>query len=241
MNNYTKINPYLFQSAEIRWFLPASADWEISLKWFLGDDSSNASHTPKSISDKICNSKNIKREELRTDEYLIMPHCTSVGVKQRQGKLEVKAQIGMSEKYLNNSFSGEINCWSKWSLQPNNINLMALEKDLQDSGRWIKIHKTRYLLKLSLSENTIIEVSPEDWPEKGCQVELTQVRTDANSRNWISLGFEAFGGTFEKMEKNLKDSISFFFSKRNNPPMVLSSNNSMSYPLWLQIFQKNNF
>lgn len=239
MNNHTKGNPYLFQSAEIRWFLPESADWEDSLKWFLGNDSNITSHIPKSISDKIWDRKNIKREELRTDEYLIMPHCTSVGVKQRQGKLEVKAQIGMPEKYLKDSISGEINCWSKWSLQPNNINLVSLEKDLQDSGRWIKIHKTRYLLKLSQSENNIIEVSPEEWPEAGCQVELTQVSTETNSGNWLSFGFEAFGGTFENMDKILKDSISFFFSKRNKSPMVLSANNSMSYPIWLQIFLKN--
>jgi hypothetical protein len=69
-------------------------------------------------------------------------------------------------------------------------------------------------------------------------VELTQVWAEGNSRKWTSFKFEAFGGSFENMGKTLKDSISSFISKRNHPPMLMSSNTSMSYPLWLQLYQK---
>lgn len=237
MNEQTDITPYLYHSAEIRWFLPPTTDWETALDWFIGNESKKADQTQDFPAEKTLYINHIKREELRTDEYLVIPQCTTVGVKQRQGKLEIKAQIGISEKYLNGLISGDINYWSKWSHQPSEANKDFLKKDLHLSGEWLKINKIRYLLKFSHSENMIQEVSPEEWPEKGCQVELTQVWAEGFAQKWTSFGLEAFGDTFQNMGISLKDAILFFLSKRNEPPMLLSSKNSMCYPVWLQLFQ----
>ncbi len=231
----------LFNSAEIRWFLPPSEDWETALEWFLGKGNEKINLTMNYSLDGISLFENIKKEELRTDEYLIIPQCTTVGVKQRQGKLEVKARIGEKENYRNEPLSGIIDYWSKWSLQPSETNFSTLEKDLQHSGEWLKINKIRYLLKLSRSENSISIVTPDAWPEKGCQVELTQVWADGSDEKWTSFGFEAFGGSFQNLGHTLKDSILFFISKKNQPTFLFSTQNSLSYPAWLQFFQKNNF
>ncbi|SMD44403.1 hypothetical protein SAMN00777080_3024 [Aquiflexum balticum DSM 16537] len=231
----------LFNSAEIRWFLPPTEDWGAVLEWFLDKGTEKANQTMNSSAEVLHLFDNIKKEDLRTDEYLIIPQCTTVGVKQRQGKLEVKAQVGEKENYQNEHLSGIIDYWSKWSLQPSQTNLSLLEKDLQHSGEWLKINKIRYLLKLSHSENGIKVLPPDAWPEKGCQVELTQVWADGSDEKWTSFGFEAFGGSFQNLGHTLKDSILFFISKKNQPTFLFSTQNSLSYPAWLQFFQKNNF
>lgn len=235
MNTQKNNNPYLFQSAEIRWFFPPTMEWEFALEWFMGDEYKKNDHNADTISGGIF-PNNIKREELRTDEYLIIPNCTSVGVKKRQGKLEVKAQIGIMEKYLNDPISGEINYWSKWSFQPSEANVMFMKDDLNLSGKWLKIYKVRHLLKLSRFKDVIIEILPEEWPESGCQVELTQIWAEDDMQKWTSFGFEAFGGSFQNMKDTLIDSGLFFLSKRKKHPLLLASETSMSYPEWIQNF-----
>lgn len=236
MINQKNTKPYLFQSAEIRWFLPPSMEWELALEWFVGGDYNKNDHIPETNSGEICLG-NIKKEELRTDEYLIIPDCTSVGVKKRQGKLEIKAQNGIPEKYFHESISGEINYWSKWSFQPSESNIPIMEGDLNLSGEWLKINKIRYLLKFSKLKDDLLEISPEEWPESGCQVELTQIWAEDDLQKWTSFGFEAFGGSFQNMKENLIDSIHFFLSERKKPSFLLHSDNSMSYPEWIQNFK----
>lgn len=223
----------LYNSAEIRWFLPPTEDWGTVLDWFLDKGTAKANQTVNSSPDFLRVFDNIKKEQLRTDEYLVIPHCNTVGVKQRQGKLEVKAQIGEIENYQDETVSGKIDYWSKWSFQPSETNSSLLEKDLQLSGEWLKINKIRYLLKLSHSDNGVRAVTPDVWPEKGCQVELTQVWVEGSDEIWTSIGFEAFGDTFLNMGSILKDSILFFISKRYLPIFKLSLENSLSYPTWL--------
>lgn len=236
MINQKTTKPYLFQSAEIRWFLPPSMEWELALEWFMGDSyKKNDQFADNTLGEIFPN--NIKKEELRTDEYLIIPDCTSVGVKKRQGKLEIKAQIGIPEKYFHESISGEINYWSKWSFQPSESNISIMGGDLILSGEWFKINKIRYLLKFSKLKDDLLEISPEEWPESGCQVELTQIWAEDHRQKWTSFGFEAFGGSFQNMKKNLTDSIHFFLSERKKPSLLLDSNNSMSYPEWIQKFK----
>jgi hypothetical protein len=236
MINQHTIKPYLFQSAEIRWFLPPDTEWEFVLEWFMGEGyKKNDQFADNTLGEIFPN--NIKREELRTDEYLIIPSCTSVGVKKRQGKLEVKSQIGLPEKYIHDSISGEINYWSKWSFQPSESNTSIMEDDLRLSGEWLKIFKVRYLLKFSQLKDDIIEISPDEWPESGCQVELTRIWAENDLQKWTSFGFEAFGGSFQNMKKNLTDSIHIFLSERKKPSFLLYSDNSMSYPEWIQNFK----
>ncbi|WP_194974258.1 hypothetical protein [Aquiflexum lacus] len=236
MIEQTDIKPYLYHSAEIRWFLPPATDWETALDWFIGNESKKADQTLDLPAEKTLDINHIKREDLRTDEYLVIPQCNTVGVKQRQGKLEVKAQVGERVHYQNEHLSGIIDYWSKWSLQPSESNMSLLEKDLKLSGEWLKINKIRYLLKLSHSENGIRKVTPDAWPEKGCQVELTQVWAEGSDEKWTSFGFEAFGGTFQNMGSSLIDSMLFFVSKKRQPFFLLSFQNSRSYPAWLQLF-----
>jgi hypothetical protein len=235
MKTHIGIKSYLFKSAEIRWFLPPTIEWEIALEWFMGDFDKTNDHLSDIVSSEIFSNK-IKREELRTDEYLIIPDVSSVGIKKRQGKLEVKSQIGLNENYSDDSISGKLNHWSKWSFQPSQENENSMEDDLNLSGEWLKINKIRYLLKLARSKDGIIEISPVEWPECGCQVELTQIWKEGQTQKWTSFGFEAFGGSFQNRKATLIDSVLFFLSRRKNPPFLFETGNSMSYPKWIQNF-----
>jgi hypothetical protein len=70
MKTHNDIKSYLFKSAEIRWFLPPTIEWEIALEWFMGGFDKKNDHISDIVSPEIFPNK-IKREELRTDEYLI--------------------------------------------------------------------------------------------------------------------------------------------------------------------------
>jgi hypothetical protein len=166
----------------------------------------------------------------------LIPDVFSVGIKKRQGKLEVKSQIGLNENYSHDSISGKLNHWSKWSFQPSQENENSMEDDLNLSGEWLKINKIRYLLKLARSKDDNIEISPVEWPESGCQVELTQIWKEGQTQKWTSFGFEAFGGSFQNRKDTLIDSALFFLSRRKNPPFLFETDNSMSYPKWVQNF-----
>jgi hypothetical protein len=88
---------------------------------------------------------------------------------------------------------------------------MSMEDDLNLSGEWLKINKIRYLLKLARSKDGNIEISPVEWPESGCQVELTQIWAEDNLQKWTSLGFEAFGGSFQNMKGKFDRFATFSF------------------------------
>jgi hypothetical protein len=232
MMNQDNPKPYLFQSAEIRWFLPPTIDGEYVLNWFLGIENIKSNNVfEERLLKHLPN--NIKKEDLRTDEYLVIPLCTAVGIKKRQGKLEVKAQIGIEETSKNESVEGKLNYWSKWSFQPSESIKNSMKDDLDLCGDWLKINKIRYLLKLARSKDGIIEISPEEWPESGCQVELTEIWKEGETQKWTTFGFEAFGGSFEDLKENLIDAILFFLSKRKKPVILFSQENSMSYPEWV--------
>jgi hypothetical protein len=52
----------LFNSAEIRWFLPPTEDWETALEWFLGKDIEKFNQTINSSSEVLFSIDIIKRK-----------------------------------------------------------------------------------------------------------------------------------------------------------------------------------
>ena len=134
----------------------------------------------------------------RTDSYLCLPGMTSIGIKLREGKFEVKRRdIDFGLAPLGSRVTGRLGLWRKWS-----FTVAGTERtDAPDDG-WISIKKERRVRKYAINDITgLTAVHPESFPERGCSVELTELK--ARDVEWWSVGFEAFGPD----EAHLRDTL----------------------------------
>jgi hypothetical protein len=193
-------------------------------------------------------------EAERTDEYLLLPGCTTTGVKLREERLEIKAQVHPSEAVAyGETLSGRRDAWVKWSRPVGDAgalrNVRAADDDL-----WIYVAKARRLRLLSLDCDTPTE--PAEATARvtnGCQFELSTVRAAAgrldeppsaadwsSARAWWSLSLEAFapwsGDGTAPLFDNLEAGAQHLFGSL--PPVELALPASYSYPAWLQRFTR---
>ncbi len=210
-------------SAEIRWFFQGSAPREV-MDWFENSLGS--------------------REKKRDDEYLVLPHCRTVSVKVREGKLEVKAQREPPQLVdYGGAAEGYRDLWVKWSRPAAD---MPELRRLIGSGkeRWIFVEKRRFLRKFSLDPGAPLEVrAAEDRPAEGCGVELTHLIAKLGQPyspseagweakgEWWSFSFESFADPL-RVQDNLERVAGTFF-EQNHPPIPLAAETSESYPVWL--------
>lgn len=211
----------MYRSAEVRWFIQAE----------LPDD---MRHWFESVG-------TVQLEPQRTDEYLVLPGCTTASVKLREDRFEVKAltepPVAAAYPYDNGGFR---DAWVKWS--SNAIDLEGFRRQiLRPEDEWISVSKTRRLRLFSLESGEPEEVAPNyGWLSGGCQVELTALRAWFRTQNksaalpWWSLSFEAFGDA-DTMRDGLDRVICEIFSEA--PPSNFSEGTSFSYPVWLTRLQ----
>ena len=205
----------LLHSAEIRWFFQGRLPHEF-LAWFTAR-------------------KEIVASE-RMDSYLLFPGCESVGVKQREGRFEIKAIRGASETMsLGNSISGRSDAWVKWSYGGEGIDhwIASLSRE---TGGWLPVKKKRWLRKFSLDNKQPAEVEIRDTPLEGCGIEVTVVH--AHNTVWWTFGLEGFGAEYT-VRSNLRLAAEEFFSD-NKPPRPLTTTSSCSYPVWINSFFLGN-
>jgi hypothetical protein len=210
------MNDTFYASTEIRWFWPGWAGWLALLDWFEGN---GRLPTP------------IHPEPARTDHYLCLPDCQTVGVKQREGRFEVKALTTAPHPATVETAVGQIDEWVKWSLQPSAAIALPFVADLDQSGPWRAVSKQRYTRLYQVDGEWVTAVAPGTIIAAGCSVELTQITVAAATEKWLTLGFEAFGS----VEKTavLEKVLSHFLRQQAPPPANLTAANSLSYPAWL--------
>jgi hypothetical protein len=220
-------------SAELRWFSPLVERKAELLAWFRQADAlplvEESGATPSV--------PYVKAEGLRTDHYLCLPCSDVTGVKQRQGKFEIKSLVAGPRPWAAHGLTGRVDQWVKWSFDDKDKDFRAtLAGKLNDSGKWTAVGKTRYLQKYSCSSGDMKLVSPDDRPQSGCNVELTLIDVDASVSQWVTLGFEAFGEPGDTF-KLLHDTLDDFFARCGPPPLPLSGHDSVSYPTWLALLR----
>jgi hypothetical protein len=181
----------------------------------------------------------VKLEQKRTDEYLLVPNCSTVGVKQRQGKLEVKALIAGPRPFSLGGVVGRVDQWVKWSFDPSEAIATQLEIELDQSGPWRRVVKKRHTQKISLDSGGPVSVPPDQRPETGCNIELTVIDVEATLRTWLTFGFEAFGPSARVMAL-LDEAVTHFFAVHGPPPVSLDGSDSLSYPAWLATLHQND-
>lgn len=204
----------MFPTVEVRWFLRGEVPSDI-LGWFQNQGHAFEDQLP------------------RDDFYLLLEDGESLGIKLREGRIEIKQRHGQPEiaKFGKHTF-GWVEHWIKWSFVAHETdNYLARISEL--NNWWIGVRKERKLRTYQVLEGgTLTGVSSSELIESGCGWELARINYLRAEDPWWSLGFEAFG-----KGSNLWDTLSLVTDsilKFEDAP-VFTVEDSFGYPRWLQI------
>ena len=197
----------MFKSKEIRWFTK-----EVNpniLKWFETHHLSFDTTTP------------------RTDFYLPLPEKPDMGVKLREGQVEIKIRKDKPvADALHNNATGNFELWEKWSFKARLNDSLALAIIEEKEYDWVEVYKERIGVKLTLDEERLIVVrSIKERLSYGCQVEYTRIIV--NHEEWFTFCFEWFGDDEIELDTQLIGDI-LGDSK-------LAQKDSMGYPQFLNL------
>jgi hypothetical protein len=203
----------MFPTAEVRWFfrgeVPANI-WE----WFHA-----GGHEPEEQSPRV-------------DHYLRNIDGDSLGVKLREGRIEIKQRLGgQTLVRFGKRSDGYVARWVKWSFELAEASGVVAELS-GSSSRWIGIWKARKVLTFQVTdEKSIKYMSGYEGIDRGCAWEIAKVKVDGVERAWWSVGFEAFGNETE-LGDTLMMVVNQSFSVANAPEF--NGEQSYGYPNWLQ-------
>ncbi len=209
--------PAVHATTEIRWFRAGLVVPSVR-KWFESCPGQIADQPP------------------RTDYYLVLGGTRSLGIKMREGRLEIKSrQQELGRASLGERVSGMLEEWLKWSFE-----LLDPRSDpssiTQPDSNWIGVHKTRRLRRYGRSDDESFSPVPVDtFPPQGCDVELSMVRI--HDQVWWTLAFESFGPPADR-QQFLMDLASQLFEK--DPTLELAALDSFGYPRWLAQYNAQN-
>ena len=201
----------MFATTEVRWFYQGAvppAVW----RWFAAPGREVAETPP------------------RIDYYLRILDGDGLGIKLREGRIEVKQRYAQQGVVRFGQCAGHVEQWRKWSFPVAEANRILAE--LGDGiSSWIGIHKQRKVRIFQVLDDTVVEGSANILLGQGCAWEVAQVGVEKTAVQWWSVGFEAFGeaaGQGEMMKVIAEHILSI------DKAPVLELKDSYSYPKWLQ-------
>lgn len=213
----------MYHSGEIRWFFRDGPKAEVR-RWF--DTCGTAISEPP-----------------RNDSYVILPRCTTAGVKIRGANIEVKAQTQPPALVeFTDRVSGYQDAWVKWSRPASDSKHIFAAPTI--SERWAHVEKVRTLRLLSLETEVPREIVPRSRHlRSGCQAEVTDLKVvicDGDARpsaqdweeaeRWWSLSLEAFGRPEDVRDLLFRAATHWLGADFS---ATLGADDSMSYPQWL--------
>ena len=156
----------MFQDTlELRWFGPGAVPAPVQ-NWF------DALPGP------------VAEEAHRHDCYLEAETTPSLGVKLRDGALEIKQRLGRAGTTIVAAHcAGRPETWRKWRFQ-----LARPPPSTAGDEGWIDLAKARLLRQFQLRDG-LPEPSSAPAPETACLAELTRIELDGEP--WWTLAFEA--------------------------------------------------
>ena len=200
-------------TAELRWFVRGTLPEEVE-QWFQQD----------------CLGGQRSPAEEREDVYLYTPGCDYLGIKLRQGRLEIKwrkAELGVVRF---GDRVGKAEKWVKWTCE-DPTNEMFKPAVVVEQGSWVSVLKVRSQRQYQvLPGESITPVPVTESISQGCTVELTQLNINGNA--WWSLAFEA-SGEDDCLMDSLQATASWVFKTYHEPQ--LQAEDSYAYPSWLSI------
>jgi hypothetical protein len=207
----------MLASAEVRWFFRGDPPVEVG-EWFRSGDLWT-------------------QQPSRVDEYLMLPGCSTAGIKLREGRFEVKVQ---TEEPVATEYPGGVrghrDGWVKWSRSVGDAERTRAFLRAGDE-QWARVRKDRALRGFSLDQASHDEDPREidaggEPPGRGCGVEITEVRVLAPAEStWWTLGLEGFDDAGDPTE--CLERVARFFFAGTLPPVALDLDSSLSYAAWL--------
>jgi hypothetical protein len=165
--------------------------------------------------------------EEREDWYLQLPGQDTLGIKLREGKVEIKKRVGdRGICQLSDQVLGRVEEWMKWSFSSDVEPTLFLESEFRQE--WVVIQKARRQKTYQILNQKIVEVIESDALAQGCNVEIATLQIQ--DQTWLSFGFEAFG-RYEQLQETFNQVARHILKKSRFPP--LPAEHSFSYPCWL--------
>jgi hypothetical protein len=167
------------------------------------------------------------------DYYLRIQDGDSLGVKLREGSLEVKQRYGRQETLrFGTRTVGYLEHWRKWHFQVANPNEILAELGVS-SDTWVGVRKARRQRMYQVVDTGKFRaVNIEVQLMQGCSWEVAALQIEGTGDAWWSLCFEAFGEQAERREI-LIAVIEYALSLDKAPNLNLNA--SYGYPKWLQL------
>lgn len=202
---------FTLTSAEIRWFMKGKIPSSI-FDWFIG------------LNDNYVN------QPERIDQYLLLKSNDSLGIKLREGRVEIKQRINhIGNITPGNNVTGIAEKWQKWSFEPKEAEPNISETFLQN--KWIPVSKTRILVNYGIYEDKIVTQKEKASYKNGCLTELTSLKLKLNNEDWWTLGLEAYGEENRLLDNLVLISHLILNDKSN---FKFSLGDSFGYPGWLK-------
>ncbi len=175
-----------FASVETRWFFAGPAQRHPELRhWFETCRPFTGSADPGKPEWK-------GRAGGEPDVYLLMPGCDDMGIKWREGTLQVKGRVAdLGARRFGSRHLGRVQRWVKWTYAEVPAAYRALFNGTGDTEiETASVHKTRALRMISLDSGAPAEVMPGTVLDRGVGVEMTDL--ELRGERYCSVAFEAF-------------------------------------------------
>jgi hypothetical protein len=200
----------MFPTMEVRWFSTGAIPATVQ-EWFQQREGQP------------------EEQPRRTDYYVRSEDGESLGIKLREGRLEVKQRLRELGGFrFHDRVAGRVEHWYKRSFA-----FTPGVSPLPGSS-WIGVRKERSLYRYQLTAGRqLVAVSTADYVRAGCDLELTSVSVAGQA--WWSLGLEAHGD-----EGTLQDML-FLVAPQvfaGGEPPALQASDSYGYPRWLELVQQ---
>ena len=165
------------------------------------------------------------------DIYLLLPDCEDMGIKWREGLLQIKGRVERVEDALFGGHAGVIERWIKWSYAdlPAPCRAIFEASGASTGRRTVAVHKQRLLRLVQVDDDAgLLEVAPGRFIERGVAVELTDL--DIDGAAFTTVGFEGFPDD-AVVERSFAAVVEAFLADWPGDPLTLAR--SLSYPAWL--------
>jgi hypothetical protein len=171
----------------------------------------------------------VERWPAREDHYLRLQDTYALGIKLRQGRIEVKQRVRRPGVFrFHERVTGIVEHWRKWSLQVAEPD-RAVSSISVPTSSWIPVRKERALRTYRLTiDRHVIPVSSSEPPRDGCELELTKIHIA--EQDWWTLAFEAFGE--ESVLQEHLELVARHVFAADEPPSFNASQ-SRGYADWL--------
>ena len=200
----------MFPTAEVRWFSRGPTPPPVEAWFHQG-------------------AGGVDQEPGRVDRYLHLAHVEDLGIKLRQGRLEIKQRVGQQNLVrFHRRVAGLVEEWHKWSFalsEPES----ALAQAAAVAGAWIPVQKERQLRRYRVTDDgRVIALTASASPHRGCELELSRVEVAGEA--WWTLALEAFGEP-STLRADLLAVARHVFASDQSP--ALPARDSRGYAAWL--------